>query len=209
MTKRELSGADQARRLYVIMGRPSEESFELMIKKGKIINNLVTIMDFRNAKKVYGKDLGTIKGKTARQKAPHVLKEPNDDPEEKQVIVLSVDIMNFGSTFFLLLFQELSDLLPQLQYQIGKKKTVWNALKHVINVYRSKEHTVEEVEFSTSRNEIHTTLADDEFKMLREDIEDYGVKANIVTKEEHVPEVERQIRVIKERAHAKVQTLPY
>jgi len=77
---------------------------------------------------------------------------------------------------------------------------VWNALKHVINVYRSKEHTVEEVEFSTSRNEIHTILADDEFKMLREDIEDYGVKANIVTKEEHVPEVERQIRVIKERA---------
>jgi hypothetical protein len=122
LTKRELSGADQARRLYVIMGRPSEESLELMIKKGKIINNLVTIMNFRDAKKVYGKDLGTIKGKTARQKAPHVLKEPNDDPEEKQVIVLSVDIMNFGSTFFLLLFQELSDVLPQLQYQIGRRK---------------------------------------------------------------------------------------
>jgi hypothetical protein len=86
---------------------------------------------------------------------------------------------------------------------------VWNALKHIINVYRSKGHTVEEVEFSTSRNEIHTILADDEFKMLREDIEDYGIKANIVAKEEHVPEVERQIRVIKERARAIVQTLPY
>jgi hypothetical protein len=45
--------------------------------------------------------------------------------------------------------------------------------------------------------------------MLREDIEDYGIKANIVAKEEHVPEVERQIRVIKERARAIVQTLPY
>lgn len=87
------------------MGRPSEESLELMIKKGKIINNLVTIMNFRDAKKVYGKDLGTIKGKTARQKAPHVLKEPNDDPEEKQVIVLSVDIMHLIVPFFCYCFK--------------------------------------------------------------------------------------------------------
>ncbi len=49
-TKRELNFAEKARGLYVILGRPSKESFELMIEKGKIINNPVSITDFRNAK---------------------------------------------------------------------------------------------------------------------------------------------------------------
>jgi hypothetical protein len=56
----------------VILGRPSEESFELMIKKGKIINHPVSVTNFRNAKKIYGKDLGMIKGKTAREKTNHI-----------------------------------------------------------------------------------------------------------------------------------------
>jgi hypothetical protein len=48
-TKREIEGADQARRLFVI-GRPSDNSFELMMKKGKILSHPVTVMDFRDAK---------------------------------------------------------------------------------------------------------------------------------------------------------------
>jgi hypothetical protein len=44
--------------------------------------------------------------------------------------------------------------------------------------------------------------------MFGEEVEDYGAQVNIASKEAHVPEVERQYRVIKERAHA-VQTLPY
>jgi hypothetical protein len=35
------------------------------------------------------------------------------------------------------------------------------------------------------------------------------VNVNITAKEEHVPEIERQHRVIKERARAIIQTLPY
>jgi hypothetical protein len=37
-TKREIEQEDQARRLYVIMGRPLNESFELMLKKGRFLN---------------------------------------------------------------------------------------------------------------------------------------------------------------------------
>jgi len=52
-------------------------------------------------------------------------------------------------------------------------------------------------------------LADNEFAVLKEDFENLGIRLNIASKEEHVPEVERQIRVIKERARSIVQTLPY
>ncbi len=58
-------------------------------------------------------------------------------------------------------------------------------------------------------NIVHTILADNEFQALREDVEDLGITVNTVAKDEHVPEVERQNRVIKERARAIIQTLPY
>jgi hypothetical protein len=44
---------------------------------------------------------------------------------------------------------------------------------------------------------------------LKEDIESRGICLNVAAKKEHVPEVERQIRVVKERARSIVQMLPY
>lgn len=73
--KKELEKADQARRLYVIVGRPSRKAFEEMIKAGKIINNAVTVQDYRNALEIYGIDLGILKGKTFRSK-PEEIKNP-------------------------------------------------------------------------------------------------------------------------------------
>jgi hypothetical protein len=43
--KKEVEAADEARRLHVIMGRPSQKVFEEIIKKGKLINNPVTVQD--------------------------------------------------------------------------------------------------------------------------------------------------------------------
>ncbi len=73
-----------------------------------------------------------------------------------------------------------------------KKKTIWSALKQVINLYQSKGHTVEEVEFIERECKIHTILADNEFELLRWDIEKHRSRVNISSKEEHVPEVECQ-----------------
>jgi hypothetical protein len=36
--------------MYVIMGRPSKELFEPIIKKGRILNKPVTLIDFKNVK---------------------------------------------------------------------------------------------------------------------------------------------------------------
>jgi predicted lactoylglutathione lyase len=44
-TKREIEKANEARRLFIIMGRPSQKVFEDMIKNGKLINNTVTVQD--------------------------------------------------------------------------------------------------------------------------------------------------------------------
>jgi hypothetical protein len=66
-TARELKQADTARRLYVMMGRPLIRDFSNMLKKGKLLNNPVTIQDYCMAEKIYGQDLGVIKGKKKAQ----------------------------------------------------------------------------------------------------------------------------------------------
>jgi hypothetical protein len=83
------------------------------------------------------------------------------------------------------------------------------ALQQVFRIYQGRGHEIGEVEFGEQEVPVHTILADNEFQALREDIEELGINVHVVSKDEHVPEVERQNRVIKERARAIVQTLPY
>ncbi len=69
----------------------------MMIKKGEVLNNRVTVTDFQNAEKKHGRDLGALKGKTVWRKPKHVLVEPRDSLINKQIIILSVDVMHFTS----------------------------------------------------------------------------------------------------------------
>jgi hypothetical protein len=59
-TKGEIKRADKPQRLYVIIGRLSQKAFEDMIKRGKIINNEITIQDYQNDMRIYGEDLGVL-----------------------------------------------------------------------------------------------------------------------------------------------------
>ncbi len=47
-TKRELEQAEEAQRLDVIVGRPSQKFFEQMLKGGKLARNTITVQDYRN-----------------------------------------------------------------------------------------------------------------------------------------------------------------
>jgi len=91
-----------------------------------------------------------------------------------------------------------------------KRQTILNEIKKIFFLYKGKGHSIDNVEFLEDEDKpIHTLLADNEFQTLRDDIENEGVQVHVVTKNEHVPEIERQNRVIKERARAIIQTLPY
>jgi hypothetical protein len=95
-TRREVEAAEQARRLYVIMGTPSGLTFERAIRQGLVLNNPVTVQDYRNALQIYGEDLGVLKGKTVRTKPEHVKIKIDDGAICKQIgIILSADIMYF------------------------------------------------------------------------------------------------------------------
>lgn len=102
-----------------------------------------------------------------RQKLDHVLVEVNNPPISKQEVVLSVDLMHFiGVNFLITVSRDVRFITATILYD-QKKKIIWNALRQVMNLYRSKGHTVEEVEFTERQQDVHMILADNEFEMLR------------------------------------------
>ena len=81
-----------------------------------------------------------------------------------------------------------------------QKKTkfhLYECIKNVIAIYTQRGFKVEHA------------LLDGEFAPLRIELLNMGIHANFATRNEHGPEIERQHRVIKERARACRSTLPF
>jgi len=72
-TKREVEKAKAARQLQARLGYPSVSDQLENIKSGRILNSPVTRQDFENAIRIWGKNLGSLKGKTTRTKPDRVI----------------------------------------------------------------------------------------------------------------------------------------
>ena len=137
-TRREREGADRARRLYVIVGRPSSETFKDVLNKGLILNNPATENNYRNAISIHGKDLGTIKGKTIRSKPEHVLVNLSSIPKERRNLVLSVDLMHIMEISFLVTVVGDMRFITVNVLPDRRRKTIMNAMSQVINLFRGR-----------------------------------------------------------------------
>jgi len=71
------------------------------------------------------------------------------------------------------------------------------AIKQVSEAYEAKGIKIRHI------------LADEQFEHARKHIEHMGMILNITSRNEHVPEIERCIRIVKERVWAIVNTLPF
>jgi len=189
-TARELKQMDDAQRLYVIMGRPSKADFLQMIKKGLLLENPVQMEDFINAERVYGKDLGVLKGKTVRIKPTRVTISTEDAVKEKLNIILAIDVMYFSGMSFLVTVSRKIGFITMSFLRDRKKKTIFDAMKQVIGVYKGKGHSVGMMNFTEQNQPIHTILEDNEFKAIKDDMTEMGIEVNVTAKEEHVPEIE-------------------
>jgi hypothetical protein len=71
------------------------------------------------------------------------------------------------------------------------------SLEKVINLYNKRGFKV------------RTCLGDGEFENLRDSLLHKGVHLNVCAPGEHIPEVERKIRTVKERIRSILTTLPF
>jgi hypothetical protein len=202
-TKRQIKGAELARTLYKTLSYPSMQDFKWVIRSNHIKDFPVTVQDIDVALKIWGKNIVALKGKTTRSKTIPVARDYVKVPLElmklhKEVFMMTGILFVNKNPFFLTLsrkitFTAINHLADRTVPQIFK------AFKGIYQYYLQRG--------------FHITVvhADGKFAPLKPLIESIpgGTVVNLASSNEHVPDVERRIRVVKERCRATRHSLPF
>ena len=140
-------------------------------------------------KKFYGKDNHTLKVKTTRTKPKPVVIDsmvmPKNILENNKNITLSIDIIFVKKIPFVTTISRNIKFTTVAVIQKQTKSQFSKCIKNVVEIYTQRGFKVQHA------------LLDGEFVPLRTDLLNMGIYANSVTRNEHVPEIERQHCVIK------------
>ena len=200
-TNNDYLRALRAREVQITMGRPSTTMFLDLLKKNGIANCPVTPADVEAAEYIFGPDIGSLKGKTTRRSPPivdsPVTAVPADVLQKYRKVTLCVDIMYVNRVAMLVsISREIRfgtlEVIPN-----NKSTVLMKGLKSILQVYQCGGFQVE------------AALMDGEFGHLRGELASMGVTLNETSRDEHVGEIERFIRTIKERMRAIYNTLPF
>jgi Reverse transcriptase (RNA-dependent DNA polymerase)/Zinc knuckle len=199
-TDREIADADAAIALHRKLGRPSQKQFELMLKEGHIRNCPVTVDDAKRAFLLYGPCVANLKGTAVKHSLSHVesvkfISLPDYILEHHKDITLCVDIFYVQKLMFLTTISRKVRFRTVTPIADRSKKTILKELGDIIRIYSVRGFTV---------TNIH---GDNEFECVRYDI--LPCALNIVTADDHVGEIERSIRTIKERVRTLIHGLPF
>ena len=198
-TRHEIEKANEARRLQGMIGNPTEREFEGMVREKLIANCPVTVQDVHNANRIFGPDLANLRGKTTRTKPDHVrvdyVEIPRDIIDMHKYVTLVADVMFVNGLPFLVSSSRGISLVTIEYLPSRTAKRLAITLERVLKVYARGGFAVQ------------TMMMDMEFEKLVDLLP--SVAINTTAAQEHVGEIERKIRVIKERARGTINTLPY
>ena len=193
--------AKGARALQIKIGRPSTRTFIRIVTNNLLPNCPYTRQDIQAAEDIFGPDLGSLKGKTVRRSPrlarPTSVSIPADVMSRYRKVTLAVDIMFVDKIAFLVTLSRnirfgTVEVLPD-----RKQHSIIKAIKNVQALYVPRGFTVE------------TALMDGEFAALRGNLADLGITLNETAADEHVGDIERYIRTVKERTRSTYNTLPF
>jgi hypothetical protein len=195
------SRATLARKIQIMIGRPSTKEFLKIVDNHLLPNCPITREDIKVAEDIFGPDLGSLKGKTTRRAPnlvrPEFIELPSDLKEAHKNVTLCVDIMFINKLPFLVSCSRSIKFGTAELLENGEKKSILNALKKVISIYQRRGLKVQFM------------LMDGEFEPLRDDIIALGITLNTAANDEHVGDIERYIRTVKERVRCIYNTLPF
>jgi hypothetical protein len=202
-TQRQIKGAERARTLYVTLGYPSIKDFKWIIQSNQITDCPVTVQDVDTAHHIWGKNIAALKGKTTRKKPIHVAKDFVKVPKEllklHQLVFLTADLFFVNQIPFFLTLSRKICFTAVNHVTDRKAETIFKAFEEIYRFYLQRGF------------KITTVHADGEFAPLQAMIQAMpgGPRVNLASANEHVPEIERRIRVVKERSRSIRHSLPF
>ena len=177
------------------------DDFKTAIKLNWIKNCPVTIEDINVAEKVYGRSVHALKDKTTRSKPVPVVNDYVEVPQElidaQKGIDLCVDVTFIqGVPFFVTVSKRVRYVT--IEYIEGRTKSSFDkAFDTVFCIYNKAGFTIK------------TVFGDPEFDIMRDTFVDLDIDQNVASAQEHVPEIERAICLIKERIRAMWHRMHY
>jgi hypothetical protein len=174
-----------------------------VIRSNQIKDCPVTVQDVEVAFKIWGKNIAALKGKTTRSKpnpvARDFVKVPTELLKLHKEVFLTADIFFVNKIpFFLTLSRKICFTAVN---HLGNRTVpeIFKAFKEIFQYYLQRGFR------------ITTVHADEEFAPLTALIGSMpgGPMLNLASTNEHVPEIERRIRVVKERCRATRHSLPF
>lgn len=200
-TKREVRRAEEARRLMTIIGRPSEQQMKRILDERQLKDCVIKGQDIINARNIFGPDVGSLKGKTTRRKEPHVelmtRPIPEDILQRHREVTVCFDIMFVNGTPYLVSISRAIKFCTAEALENRRSETLLEGLRRIKATYARRGFLM------------NRAAGDNEFANLEAGLSGMGVALNTVAADEHVPEIERHIRTLKERCRAAYNALPF
>ena len=139
-TPREVDRAKQAQDLLAALrGSPSVADLKAAVAMNAIANLPVTTKDINLAEKIFGKDIGTLKGKSTRTKPPPVVSDAIEIPPElcdaRDTWELAMDIMFVNNVPYM------TSITKALHYRTAtpmpgvKDPQIFDAIDRVFRLY--------------------------------------------------------------------------
>jgi hypothetical protein len=202
-TQQQIKDAEIAKALHAKLGHPSMKDHKWVIQSNQTQDCPETAKDVDVAHQIWGKNIAVLKGKTARKKAVHVAGDFVKIP--KELLKLHLETFLAADAFFVNKIPFFLTLSHKMHF------TVVNHLanKKVETIFKAFEETCK---FHLHRGfKITTVHADGEFAPLQALTQAMpgGPRVNLARSSKHVPEIERRIRVAKERHRSTRHSLPF
>jgi hypothetical protein len=191
-----------ARKIQALIGRPSMKDYTRIVKGGLLPNCPISQEDIVAAEDIFGPEVGCLKGKTVRKKAPKVNETnrhgvPVSILSRYRDVTLCVDVMHINGIPFLVTISKHIHFGTVEAMKSKKTPEILKAVQRVIKIYKQRGFRVT------------WAMVDNEFEPIRGELADLGVGMNETGRDEHVPQIERYIRTIKERTRAVYNMLPF
>ena len=163
----------------------------------------VTQRDIMAAEDIFGPGIGSLKGKTVRRRPQSVTTDITYSPlpptvhDRYQAITLCADVMHVnGIPFFISISRHL---------KFGTVEAIPN--QHMTTIVKSVRNIARVYHRGGFR--LRHALMDGAFKSMRGDLLGMGILLNPTSREEHVGDIERYIRTVKERMRCSYNSVPF
>lgn len=122
---------------------------------------------------------------------------PSDIMDRHREVVVCFDVMYVNSSAFLVSISRAIKFCTAEALANKRNDTLLTGMKRIKAIYSRRGFMV------------NRAAGDNEFSSLESGLSEIGIMLNVVARDEHVPEIERHIRTVKERCRATFNSLPF